>query len=91
MNAKKVACPICGSESVVSQHKLLSKHSGELVPSFVYTCRKDGWFSLSEAVNDQVTKNKTPDTIKKLAKIVSETYFPEDLWPAEPQPIESLE
>ncbi|MFX4315281.1 hypothetical protein F8O53_25815 [Enterobacter sp. 63] len=91
MTAQKVECPICGAQSVVSQHKLLSKRSGELVPSFVYTCHTDGWFSLSEAVNEQVTKLKTPENIKKLAKIVAETYFPSDLWPAEPQPIESLD
>lgn len=91
MIAQKVDCPICGAESFVSQHKLLSKQTGELVLSHVYTCQKDGWFSLSESVNDAVTKHKTSESVQKLKKIVADRYFPEDLWPVDPQPIESLE
>lgn len=91
MIAQKVKCPICGADAIVSQHKLLSERSGQVIPAHVYTCEDDGWFSLSESVNDLITVSPSPETVKKLKRIVSETFFPADLWPANPRPIESLE
>ncbi|MGR7040922.1 hypothetical protein ACU63Y_07970 [Klebsiella aerogenes] len=91
MISEKVKCPICGNEAIASKHKLLSQATGNLVPSHVYTCDNDGWFSLSESVNNLVTNAPSAETVEKLKNIVSRTYFPADLWPAEPRPIESLD
>ena len=88
-------CPICGDESVFSRHPQPSPSTGEMVPANIYTCKKDGWFSLSDAVNNAVTKNRTTEVIEKLSAIVAKNYFPESEWPASRtaplQPIESIE
>lgn len=95
MTGKKIKCPICGSDAIVSKHQTLSPTLGTSVPCYIYTCEKDGWYKLSESVNALVTNNPAPAIISRLTKIVSDNYFPENLVPLESvtplKLIESLE
>ena len=95
MIGKKVKCPICENDAIVSKHQGSSPTLQTSVPCYLYTCEKDGWFKLSESVQELVTNNPTPEVISKLSKIVAENFFPETLWPADSitpiKLIESLE
>ncbi len=95
MTGKKVKCPICESDAIVSKHQPLSPTLGTSVPCYIYTCEKDGWFKLSESVQELVTDNPSPTVTARLTKIVSDNYFPESLVPLETitplKLIESLE
>jgi len=95
MSGTVVKCPICENDAVVSKHPALSPSTGMEVLGYVYTCEKDGWFTLPESVNDAVTTNRTADSAAKLAKIVAKNYCPESIWPAKRtaplQAIESIE
>ena len=78
-----IPCPICGDDAFVSMHESLSHTTGHSVQCYIYTCEKDGWFKLSESVNELVTNNPSPAITTKLTKIVSDDYFPASLIPME--------
>ncbi|WP_313686050.1 hypothetical protein [Pantoea sp.] len=80
---KEVTCPACGGYAIVSKHPAISPTTGSTVPCYIYTCEKDGWFKLSESVNELVTNNPSPETAEKLSRIIAKNYISEDIWPAE--------
>lgn len=92
---KEVKCPACGGYAIVSKHSAVSPSTKLTATCYIYTCEKDGWFKLTEAVNQLVNNNSSPCVAEKLSVIIAKNYFPEHLFPAEaltPLPlIESIE
>lgn len=83
MKGSKVNCPVCGNDAYVSKHQTLSPSTGHSVPCYIYTCEKDGWYKLSESVNEVVMTNRTSEIAGKLSAKVAANYFPESLIPME--------
>lgn len=83
MTGNKIKCLICEREAYVLKHQTFSPSTGHSVPCYIYACEKDGWYKLSELVNEIVMTNRTPEIVDKLSAKVSANYFPESLIPME--------
>lgn len=96
MPSRSKPCPACGKLAVSFKHTIQLVNTSARpvtlreVPSVVYICENDGWFALSEPVNETMLTTKNPYMKDVLAEKIAEKYFPEGEQPLSLKPIENL-